>query len=129
MLPVARKYFIAPRRILFFFPKHERTLHFPFEILPSVTPQGFSLPHCRCNFISMFNPPQAPWHTSELIFAPLFHRDCRLSTSLIETSQKKNIPHREMMARAVVRCVPLSHEDYATISLNPLRTTPQSTFL
>jgi hypothetical protein len=31
-----------------------------------------------------------------------------------------NIPHREMMARVVVRRVPQAHEDYGIVSLNPL---------
>jgi hypothetical protein len=34
--------------------------------------------------------------------------------------QMINIPHREMMARAVVHRVPRAHEDYGIVSLNPL---------
>jgi hypothetical protein len=34
--------------------------------------------------------------------------------------QTLNIPHREMMSRAVVRHVPRNHEDYAIVCLHPL---------
>jgi hypothetical protein len=34
--------------------------------------------------------------------------------------QTLNIPHREMMSRAVVHCAPKNHEDFASVSLHPL---------
>jgi hypothetical protein len=34
--------------------------------------------------------------------------------------QTQNIPHRDMMARAVVCHIPRTHEDYYIVSLNPL---------
>jgi hypothetical protein len=39
---------------------------------------------------------------------------------VLPSLQTLNIPHREMMSRAVVRCAPRNHEDFAIVSLNPL---------